>query len=77
MRGGQIRNLRVDGLSQAAHAPIRDGRVETSHVGFELTASWVDENHVDGQVKMRGRWGRGQTFRFTARRRQGDVLSGS
>ena len=76
LQGNSLRNLRVDGLGMAARATVEDGRVETSRVGFGLTATWVDATHVEGRVRMRGRWGRGEAFTFSARRRVGDVLSG-
>ena len=72
----RVRNLRVDGRQMAVTARIADGRVRASHSGFELVAEWVDGHHVRGQVRMRGRWGRGVSFDFTARLRVGDVLSG-
>jgi hypothetical protein len=71
-----MRNLRIDGRQMAANARIVNGRVSANHAGFEMVAEWVDEHHVQGKVRMRGRWGRGVSFDFTARRRVGDVLSG-
>jgi hypothetical protein len=71
-----MRNLRVDGRQMAANARIANGRVSANHAGFEMVAEWVDDEHVQGEVRMRSRWGRGVTFSFSARRRVGDVLSG-
>ena len=76
VRGDRVRNLRVDGRDMAPSARIVDGSVACGHLGFEMTADWVDENHVEGTVKMRGRWARPVSFSFHARRRVGDVLSG-
>jgi hypothetical protein len=72
----RMRNLRIDGRQMAANARIVNGRVGAEHAGFEMVAEWVDAEHVQGKVRMRGRWGRGVSFGFTARRRVGDVLSG-
>jgi hypothetical protein len=72
----RMRNLRVDGRQMASSARIVKGRIRAQHLGFELVAEWVDEHHVEGRVRMRGRWGRGVTFAFTARLRVGDVLAG-
>jgi hypothetical protein len=76
VRGDRFRNLRVDGRDMAPSARIADGRVVCGHLGFEMTAEWIDADHVEGTVKMRGRWARPVSFRFSARRRVGDVLSG-
>jgi hypothetical protein len=75
--GDRVRNLRVDGRDMGPNARIANGRVKTHHLGFELVAEWVDERHVEGTVRMRGRWGRGVSFDFTARHRVRDVLSGA
>jgi hypothetical protein len=74
--GDRMRNLRVDGRAMAPNARIVGGKVEAHHMGFEVTAEWLDESHVEGTVRMRGRWGRPVSFGFTARLRVGDVLSG-
>jgi hypothetical protein len=76
VRGDRLRNLRVDGRQMAPLARIVGGRVACGHLGFELNADWVDEQHVEGTVKMRGRWARPVSFHFSARLRIGDVLSG-
>ena len=74
--GDRMRNLRIDGRQMAANARIANGRVQAQHLGFEVVAEWQDESHVEGRVRMRGRWGRGVTFTFSARLRVGDVLAG-
>jgi hypothetical protein len=74
--GERMRNLRVDGRQMASSARIANGRLRAQHTGFEIVAEWIDATHVEGKVRMRGRWGRGVTFSFTARHRVGDVLSG-
>ena len=76
VRGDRVRNLRIDGREMVARERIANRHIRTHHMGFELVAEWIDERHVEGKIKMRGRWNRGLSFAFTARHRVGDVLSG-
>ena len=75
VRGDRVRNLRIDGREMVARERIAKGRLQLRHTGFELVAEWTDEQHVEGKIRMRGRWNRGVSFAFTARHRVGERSS--
>ncbi|MGI8461343.1 MAG: hypothetical protein ACR2OC_06845 [Solirubrobacterales bacterium] len=74
--GDRVRNVRIDGHLVAPEAPLGDGRLQIRHLGFELIATWLDADNVEGRVRMRGKWNRPEAFRFSAHHRIGNVLSG-